>query len=60
MVEDIRLETKKENHFVSFAVVVPIAIGGVDVFTRKEYRDILLESLQFSQEKKDYYCMHGV
>lgn len=35
-------------YFVSFAV-----IGWIDVFTRKEYRDIITESLKYCQEKKD-------
>jgi len=34
-------------------VVVPIAIGRVDVFTGKEYRDILINSIGFCQRKKD-------
>jgi|SRR5690242_18388507 len=34
-------------YFVSFAVV-----GWVDVFTRKEYRDIIIESLRYCQDKK--------
>lgn len=34
-------------HFVSFAV-----IGWIDDFTRKEYRDIIIESLKYCQEKK--------
>ncbi|MEM1258655.1 MAG: transposase [Bacteroidota bacterium] len=34
-------------YFVSFAVV-----GWLDVFTRNEYKDILLESLSFCQNKK--------
>jgi len=34
-------------YFVSFAVV-----GWVDVFTRKDYRDIIIESLKYCQEKK--------
>jgi REP element-mobilizing transposase RayT len=42
-----KIRNKKEIHFVSFAVV-----GWVDVFTRKEYRDILLDSLRFCQEEK--------
>ena len=42
-----RIRNKKEIHFVTFAVV-----EWVDVFTRKEYRDILLESLRFCQENK--------
>lgn len=34
-------------YFISFAVV-----GWVDVFTRKEYRDIVIESLKHCQENK--------
>jgi putative transposase len=34
-------------HFVTFAVV-----EWVDVFTRKEYRDILLESIVYCQKEK--------
>jgi REP element-mobilizing transposase RayT len=34
-------------YFVSFAVV-----EWIDVFTRNEYKDILLESLSFSQQNK--------
>jgi REP element-mobilizing transposase RayT len=34
-------------HFVSFAVT-----GWVDVFTRKEYKDIVLHSLRFCQKEK--------
>ena len=34
-------------HFVSFAVV-----GWLDVFTRNEYKDLLLESLAFCQKSK--------
>jgi putative transposase len=34
-------------HFVTFAVV-----EWVDVFSRKEYKDVLIESLAFCQEKK--------
>lgn len=39
-------------HFITFAVVVPIAIGRIDVFTRKDYRDIVLDSIRFCQAKK--------
>ena len=44
-------------YFVSFAVV-----GWLDVFTRNEYKDLMLESLEFCQEKKGmtihaYYIM---
>lgn len=34
-------------HFVTFAVV-----GWVDVFTRKEYRDIVIDSLKYCQKEK--------
>ena len=34
-------------YFVSFAVV-----GWVDVFTRKDYRDVVIESLKYCQEEK--------
>ena len=34
-------------YFVSFAVV-----GWVDVFARKEYRNVVIESLKYCQEKK--------
>jgi hypothetical protein len=52
-----KIRNKAEIHFLSFAVVVPIVpmaigIGRVDVFTRKEYRDILIDSLKFCQESK--------
>src|SRR6185369_1475828 len=42
-----KIRNKKEIHFVSFAVV-----EWVDVFTRKEYRDIFVDSLKYCQEKK--------
>ena len=34
-------------HYVTFTTV-----GWVDIFTRKAYRDILIESLKYCQEKK--------
>jgi len=34
--------------FISFAVV-----GWLDVFTRNEYKDLFLESLEFCQKRKD-------
>jgi putative transposase len=42
-----KIRNKKEIHFISFAVV-----EWVDVFTRKEYRDIFIESLKHCQERK--------
>jgi len=48
-----KIRNKAEIHFVSFAV-----IEWVDVFTRKEYRDILIDSLKFCQEHKGL-LLHG-
>jgi REP element-mobilizing transposase RayT len=48
-----KIRNQKEIHFVSFAVV-----EWVDVFTRKEYRDTLLDSLRFCQESKQLR-LHG-
>jgi len=31
-----KIRNKAATHFVTFAVVVPITIGRVDVFTRKD------------------------
>ena len=39
-------------HFITFSVVVPIAIGRVDVFTRKAYCDVVLDSIRFCQLEK--------
>jgi len=48
-----KIRNKKEIHFITFAVV-----EWLDVFTRKEYRDILLESLRFCQKEKGL-LLHG-
>src|SRR5256885_13705564 len=48
-----KIRNKKEIHFVTFSVV-----EWVDVFTRKEYRDIVLESLRFCQKEKGL-LLHG-
>jgi putative transposase len=48
-----RIRNKKEVHFLTLTIV-----EWVDVFTRKEYRDILLKSLQFCQESKGL-SIHG-
>lgn len=42
-----KIRNKEGIHFITFAVV-----EWVDVFTRKEYRDILIESLRFCQKEK--------
>src|SRR5687767_15447396 len=47
-----KIRNKAATHFVTFAVVVPIAIGRVDVFIRKEYRDILIDSIKYCQANK--------
>jgi|ERR1051326_335892 REP element-mobilizing transposase RayT len=48
-----KIRNKKEIHFVTFAVV-----QWVDIFTRKEYRDIVVESLRFCQKEKGL-LLHG-
>jgi REP element-mobilizing transposase RayT len=48
-----KIRNQKEMHFVSFAVV-----GWVDVFTRKEYKDIVVENLKFCQKEKGL-LLHG-
>jgi putative transposase len=48
-----KIRNKKEIHFVTFAVV-----EWVDVFTRKGYKDIVLESLRFCQKEKGL-LLHG-
>ena len=42
-----QIRRQDEVHFLSFAVV-----EWMDVFIRKQYRDIVIESLRFCQEKK--------
>ena len=48
-----RIRNQKEIHFLTFAVV-----EWVDVFIRKEYRDIVMDSLAFCQEEKGL-LLHG-
>jgi len=48
-----KIRNQNEIHFLSFAVV-----GWIDVFTRKEYRDIVVDSLAFCQESKTLR-LHG-
>ncbi len=52
-----KIRNQTAIHFLTFAVVVPIlrclrTIGRVDVFTRKDYRDIVLDSIRFCQAEK--------
>ena len=42
-----KIRNKDGIHFITFAVV-----EWVDVFTRKEYRDILLDSIKYCQNEK--------
>jgi putative transposase len=45
---------KSEIHFITFAVV-----EWVDVFSRKEYRDIVVESIKDCQKGKGWSFMVG-
>ncbi|MBC3540112.1 transposase [Rufibacter sediminis] len=47
MSEKYKARNQENIHFITFAVV-----GWADVFTRREYKDLLVESLQYCQEKK--------
>jgi len=42
-----KFENPDGVYFITFATV-----GWVDVFTRREYKDILIDSLQFCQKEK--------
>ncbi len=42
-----KIRSKAANHFLTFTVV-----EWIDVFTRKEYSDILLDSIRFCQQNK--------
>jgi REP element-mobilizing transposase RayT len=42
-----KIRNKEGIHFITFAVV-----EWVDVFTRKEYRDIVLDSVRYCQKEK--------
>jgi len=42
-----KIRNQEAIHFITFSVA-----EGVDVFTRKDYRDIVLNSLKFCQPKK--------
>lgn len=48
-----KIRNKEGTHFITFAVV-----EWVDVFTRKEYRDILLDSIRHCQKEK-YLVVHA-
>ena len=42
-----KIRNQQAVHFITFAVV-----EWVDVFTRKDYRDIVLDSIRFCQQEK--------
>ncbi len=46
-----RYKIHNQNHTYFLTLTT---VGWVDVFTRKEYKDILLESLRFCQQKKGF------
>jgi putative transposase len=47
MSEKYKIHDQNKLYFVTFATV-----GWIDVFTRREYRDLLLESLRHCQKQK--------
>jgi len=48
-----KIRNQREVHFITFAVM-----EWVDVFTRKDYRDILLDSIRYCQNEKGL-LLHG-
>jgi putative transposase len=42
-----KIRSKEGIHFITFAIV-----QWIDVFTRKEYRDIVLDSIKYCQKEK--------
>jgi hypothetical protein len=42
-----KIRNQREVHFITFAVM-----EWVDVFTRKDYRDILLDSIRYCQNER--------
>jgi putative transposase len=48
-----KIRNKQESHFLTYTIV-----EWVDVFTRKEYRDILVDSFRFCQQEKGL-VLHG-
>ena len=47
MSEKYKIRDQNKLYFVTFAVV-----GWIDVFTRREYRDLVIESLKYCQKEK--------
>jgi len=52
-----KIRNQAETHFITFAPIV-IGIEWLDVFTRKDYRDIVLESIRYCQKEKGL-LLHG-
>ena len=52
MSRNYKLYNPEALYFVSFTVV-----GWLNIFTRNEYKDLLLESLEFCQDKKEWKFM---
>jgi hypothetical protein len=53
--EGYKIRNKEGIHFITFAVV-----EWIDVFTRKAYRDIVLESIRYcQQETRLGVILHG-
>ncbi|MGZ3854037.1 MAG: REP-associated tyrosine transposase [Flavisolibacter sp.] len=48
-----KIRNQAETHFITFAVV-----EWLDVFTRRDYRDIVLESIRYCQKEKNL-LLHG-
>ena len=48
-----KIRNQSAVHFITFATV-----GWVDVFTRKQYRDIVLDSIRYCQAEKGL-LLHG-
>lgn len=47
-----KIRNREAIHFITFAAAALIIIGRVDVFTKKDYRDIVLDSIKFCQAEK--------
>ena len=57
MSEKFKVFDSKIPHFITITVVVPIAIGRVDVFTRMQYAEIIDKSLKYCIENKGLTVM---
>ena len=52
MAEVYRILDQQASYFIILTV-----IDWIDVFTKKEYKDILVDSLNYALHKKVYRCM---